>query len=171
MTYKNKAAAYEAKVDGQVINSLFISYHRPVSLWGFSSFSSGLNLRRGKVFNTLTFNDLDLQLSLLRGNSFQWGAVLQIMKSTLYVESGQAISDSSAMLPMLGIVGRAENKTFVGKILAAAGKGMHLEADLHYKINADSFMGPFFSHTSAEEQGGKHNFSQIGLKIGAHFSL
>lgn len=170
LTYENKSTDYSAKVDGTVLNSFFANYNNQVDLWWFNNYAVDFNLSRGKVFEEITFNDFDLGFIFKhRYETFSVGASIGMLKRTLYVESGSKIAASSFTSPLLGFNVSGDGEFFNGAIDVKAGSALMIKAELTYKFINRYFAGPFFEMNYMDKDNGKHNFSMIGLKLGANF--
>jgi hypothetical protein len=172
LTYDNKSTEYNAKVDGTVVSSIFANYNNQMDMWWFNNYAVDFNLSRGKVFEEITFNDFDLSFTLKhRYETFSVGATVGMLKRTLYVESGRKIAASAMTSPLLGFNVSSDNESFFGTIDVKAGSALMIKAELNYKITQRYFAGPFFEMNSMEKDNGKHNFTMIGLKLGANFPI
>lgn len=166
LSYTNTSSQYSAKVDGNALNSIYGLYHRPVA-WGyFQSFTPALWISRGKVFNTITFTDFELNLKAAKNQaSFSWGPVVAVIKKTLYLESNRAITAQGLTSPLLGLFIQKD----IGKLAMNAevkfGGMLDYHADIQYALKNRISVGAFFDGSSVTKEGGKHSFSRMGLNL------
>lgn len=172
LTYQNKANQYSAKVSGTAINSWYGMYQRPVDMSFFKLFNSSLWISRGKVFKTITFTDLELNLKLHKvQNSFSWGPVIAVLKRTLYVESNLAITNENLTVPVAGLFIQKSIDRFTLNSEIKAGSLVDYHADVQYEFKKNIAAGVFFDSTSITKDANKHSFSRMGLNFNYTFSL
>lgn len=172
VTYQNKANAYTAKIDGNAINSWMVSYQRPMNFTYFTSLSPSLSVSRGKVFNDITFTDIEFNLKAKREQSqFSWGPVAAFMKKTLYVESNLAITDESVTSPIVGLFIQKDlgDLTLNGEI--KLGSILDYHADLQYKLKNNFSIGTFFDASAITKDDNKHTFNRYGLNVNYTFDF
>lgn len=166
LTYTNSSSQYSAKVDGNALNSIYGLYNRPVDWNYFQSFTPAIWISRGKVFNTITFTDFELNLKAAKNQaSFSWGPVVAIIKKTLYVESNLAVTAKGLTSPLLGVFIQKD----IGKLAMNAevkfGGMLDYHADLQYALKNRISVGAFFDGASVTKEGGKHSFTRMGLNL------
>ena len=172
LSYSNKATQYEAKVDGTVTSGFFLDYHRELSSGWIDFFDAGLRLSRGKVFEKITFTDLDAKLKFMRQTSFlNYGVSVSALKRTLYEEAGSTINDAGETLPLLGLGLSKDTESFLFALDVRALSAINISAEAAYKINRKWIIGPFFESMSIDKDAGKHSFTTIGLKMGTSFDF
>ncbi len=170
LSYQNKSTDYTAKVDGLALLSLNFNYHRPVEWKWFQFAEIDFALSRGKVFDTIIYNDFDLTLKLLRNkNSFSWGGMLGFTQKTLYVETDRTITGTAQNYPFLGITIQRETEIFSMNAEIKAGTMLEGSGVIQYKVNNKYAVGPFFSTSNSKKDTGTHSFTQIGLKLDVAF--
>lgn len=166
LSYTNTAVQYSAKVSGNALNSFYGLYSRPVDWKYFQNFTPSLYVSRGKVFETITFTDFEINLKAGRTlTNFNWGPVLAMIKKTLYVESNLAISDQALSSPLLGIFIQKD----IGQLSLNAeikfGGMLDYHADVQYALKNRISIGAFFDGTSVTKDEAKHSFSRMGLML------
>lgn len=172
LSYKNKATQYEAKVDGTVTSGFFMEYHRTLDISWIDFWDAGLRVSRGKVFDKITFTDLDAKIKLMRNASFMnYGLSVSALKRTLYIESGTTINDTAETLPLLGLGLSKESESFLFAFDVRALSAINISLEASYKINPKWIVGPFFESMSVDKDAGKHSFTTIGLKMGTSFDF
>lgn len=164
LSYDNKAQAYSAKVSGNVLNSWFTKYQRPVSMPYFHMLSPYIALSRGKVFKEITFMDMDVSLKFVRNQEgFSWGPMAAFMKRTLYVEDNLKIADEAFSTPLLGVFIRKSLGNVTLNAEAQFGKLLNLHADAQVRIKEHYNAGVFFDTASVTKDENKHSFTRVGL--------
>jgi hypothetical protein len=166
LTYTNTSSQYSAKVSGTALNSIYALYHRPVEWKYFQSFTPSIWMSRGKVFNTITFTDFELNLKAAKNQThFSWGPVVAMIKKTLYVESNLAINAEGLTSPLIGVFIQKE----IGKISMNAevkfGGMLDYHADFQYALKNRISVGAFLDGTSVTKNTSKHSFSRMGLNL------
>jgi hypothetical protein len=166
LSYTNTSPHYSAKVSGNALNSVYALYHRPVQWKYFQAFSPSIWISRGKVFNTITFTDFELNLKAAKNQTnFSWGPVVAMIKKTLYVESNLAITSEGLSSPLLGAFIQKE----IGNISLNAevkfGGMLDYHADLQYALKNRISVGAFVDGTSVSKDASKHSFSRMGLNL------
>lgn len=166
LTYTNNSNQYTAKVSGNAINSFFALYNRPLETSYFKAITPSLLVSRGKVFNTITFTDYEMNLKAARSQSqFTWGPVIAIVKKTLYVESNLAINAESALSPLLGVFIKRELSDLTMNAELKFGGMLNYHADLQYVLKKRMMIGPFLEGTSLKKESSKHSFFSLGLNL------
>lgn len=166
LNYTNTSPQYSAKVSGNAINSIYGLYHRPVDWKYFQSFTPSIWLSRGKVFNTITFTDFELNFKAVKNqSSFSWGPVVAMIKKTIYVESNLAITAQSLSSPLLGIFIQKDIGKFSTNAEVKFGGMLDYHADLQYALKNRISVGAFFDGTSMTKDASKHSFSRMGLNL------
>lgn len=166
LSYTNTSPQYAAKVSGNVLNSAFALYQRPVDWKYFQSFIPSIWISRGKVFNTITFTDFELNLKASKYQSnFSWGPVIAVIKKTLYVESNLAITAQGLTSPLLGVFIQKEIGKFSMNAEVEFGGMLAYQASVQYALKNRISVGAFFDATTATKDAGKHSFSRIGLNL------
>lgn len=172
ITYQNKASQYTAKVDGNALNSWFVTYQRPLDMKYFQIISPTLSFSRGKVFKDITFMDMELSLKAKRKQSgFSWGPVAVFMKKTLYVESNLAIVDESVTSPLLGLFIQKEIDRVTMNAEVKMGTILDYHADIQYRMQNNFAVGAFFDSSSITKDNNKHTFSRYGLNLNYTFDF
>lgn len=172
ITYQNKASQYTAKVDGNALNSWFVTYQRPLDMKYFQIISPTLSFSRGKVFKDITFMDMELSLKAKRKQSgFSWGPVAAFMKKTLYVESNLAIVDESVTSPLLGLFIQKEIDRVTMNAEVKMGTILDYHADIQYRMQNNFAVGAFFDSSSITKDNNKHTFSRYGLNLNYTFDF
>lgn len=170
LTYENKSTNYSAKVSGNVLDSWYGMYQTPVEWKYFTIFNSSLFVSRGKVFNSITFTDVELNLKAHKTqSSFSWGPVIAFMKKTLYVESNLAISSSSQSSPLLGLFIQKNFERTSLNAEAKFGGALDFHADALYDVKKNISVGPFVDFSSITKDGNKHSFTRFGLNLNYTF--
>lgn len=170
LNYTNTSTNYSAKVSGNVLNSVFALYQRPVDWKYFQTFTPSIWMSRGKVFNTLTFTDMELNFKAARDQtSFSWGPTLAVIKKTLYVESNLAISAQGMTSPLLGIFIQKDIGRFSMNAEIKFGGMLDYHADIQYALKNKISVGAFFDATSVTKDTSKHSFSRFGLNLNYTF--
>ncbi len=170
--YQNKAAQYSAKVDGNALDSWYLMYQSPLDMKYFQIITPSLWVSRGKVFDTITFTDVELNLKAHRiQSSFSWGPVAAFMKKTLYVESNLAIKDEGISSPLLGVFIQKEinNLTFNAEV--KMGTMTNFGAGVQYRMKNNYSVGAIFDSTSVTKDDNKHSFSRYGLNLNYTFDF
>lgn len=166
ITYQNKASQYTAKVDGNALNSWFVTYQRPLNLAYFQIISPTLFISRGKVFEDITFMDMELNIKAKRKQtSFSWGPVAAFMKKTIYVESNLTIVDESVTSPLLGLFIQKEIDRVALNAEIKMGTILDYHADIQYRMKNNFSAGVFFDSSSITKDNNKHTFSRYGLNL------
>ena len=172
IAYENKAQAYNAKVDGNVIDSWYVMYQTPLDLKYFQTITPSIWVSRGKVFDTITFTDFEVNVKAHRlQTSFSWGPVLAFMKKTLYVESGLTIKDEGLSTPLVGIFLQKELSAFTIEAEAKVGALQNIQAGFQYHMKNNISVGAMFDTTSTSKDNNKHSFSRYGLNLNYIFDL
>ncbi len=172
VSYKNKAAQYSAKVSGSAINSWYGTYQRPVDWPYFSQSSASLWMSRGKVFDKITFTDLELNIKLHRVQSaFSWGPILAFAKRTLYVESNLAISDEGLSSPLAGIFIQKNIERLRLNAEVKFGTFLDLHGDFQYRFKEHYGAGAFFESSSVTKDNNKHSFTRFGVLLNYNFDF
>lgn len=172
LTYDNKSLYYTAKVSGNALNSWYGMYQTPIEWKWFKSLESSLWISRGKVFNTITFTDLDIIFKAHKiENSFSWGPIFSIMKKTLYVESSRSITSASQTTPLAGVFIQKDFEKITINANGQYGGAFILHADFLVSIKNKISAGAFFDSTSLTKDGAKHSFSRMGLNLNYTFDL
>lgn len=170
--YTNRSAAYTAKINGIVSNSILGIYQRPVNWNFFQSYSPSIWFSRGKVFNNIVFTDYELNLKTYHKQSnFSWGPVVSFVKKTLYIESNLAIISENKSSPLIGIFIHKSIDSFLINAEIKVGGMLNYHTDLQYKINNQVFLGGFFDSTNLTKDNSKHSFGSIGLNLNYTFAL
>ena len=172
IAYQNKAGQYTAKVDGIVLNSWYATYQRPVDLWYFQTISPTLSVSRGKVFQNITFMDIEFNLKVKRKqNSFLWGPTVSYGKKNLYVESSLAIKDESLTSPLLGLFIQKNINLITLNAEIQMGTLINFHADLQYRINHNFSFGAFIDSASLTKDNNNHTLSKYGLNLNYTFDF
>jgi hypothetical protein len=172
ITYQNMASKYSAKVDGNALNSWFVTYQRPLDLNYFQIISPTMFISRGKVFNDITFMDMELNLKVTRKQtSFSWGPVAALMKKTLYVESNQSIAEESVSSPLLGLFFQKESDSFTMNAEVKLGTILDYHGDIQYRVRNNFAIGIFFDSSSITKDDNKHTFVRYGLNLNYTFNF
>lgn len=172
ISYQNKAGQYTAKVDGNALNSWFVTYQRPLDLKYFQIISPTLSLSRGKVFSDITFMDMELNLKAKRKQSgFSWGPMAAFMKKTLYVESNLAITDESVSSPLLGVFIQKDIDSVTLNAEVKFGTILDYHADIQYRMKNNFAVGAFFDSSSITKDNNKHTFTRYGLNVNYTFDF
>lgn len=172
LSYTNTSTQYSAKVDGNALNSVYAIYHRPVDWKYFQSFTPSLWVSRGKVFETITFTDLEINMKAgIHKSSFTWGPVLALIKKTLYVESNLAITSEGLSSPAAGVFIQKEIGRFSMNAEVKFGGLLNYHADINYALKNKIGLGLFFDSISVTKEPAKHSFSSMGLKVDYHFAF
>lgn len=170
LTYENKASQYSASVSGNVLDSWYGMYQTPVEWKYFKIFNSTLFISRGKVFNTITFTDFELNLKAHKVESnFSWGPVVSFTKKTLYIESNRTIAGSSSLSPLLGAFVQKNFDHLSISAEAKFGGAMNFYADALYNVKQNISLGPFFDLTNISKEGNKHSFTRFGMNLNYTF--
>ncbi|MBC7713230.1 MAG: hypothetical protein H7177_07820 [Rhizobacter sp.] len=172
ISYQNKACQYTAKVDGAAIDSWFVQYQTPLDMKYFQIFTPTLSVSRGKVFKTITFTDMEINLKAKRQQSgFSWGPVAAFMKKTIYVESNLTIVDQSVSSPLLGVFIQKEFDRVTMNAEAKMGTILDLHADFQYRMRNNFSAGLFFDTSSLTKENSKHTFTRYGLNLNYTFDF
>jgi hypothetical protein len=172
IAYQNKASQYTAKVDGNALNSWFVTYQRPLDMKYFQIISPTLSISRGKVFKEITFMDMELNLKAKRKQtSFSWGPVAAFIKKTLYVEKNLAIADESVTSPLLGLFIQKEIDRVTLNAEVKMGTILDYHADIQYRMQNNFAVGAFFDSSSITKDNNKHTFSRYGLNLNYTFDF
>lgn len=170
LSYTNTSAQYSAKVDGNAINSFYALYQRPVEWKYFQIFSPSIWISRGKVFETITFTDFELNFKAgKKEKNFIWGPIIAMIKKTLYVEAGRAITAEGLSSPLLGaFIQKNIGKLSLGAELKFGGM-LNYHAEVQYAFKKRVTAGLFFEGASVTKDTSKHSFTALGLNIGYIF--
>ena len=166
IAYQNKSNQYMAKINGISFNSWYATYQRPIDLWNFKSFSPSFSFSRGKVFNDISFMDMELNLKAKRNQtSFSWGPLLAFMNKTLYVESNLVIKDESVTSPLLGLFIQKEIDLITMNAEIKMGTMINYHAAIEYQMKNNFAIGAFVDSSSITKDNNKHTFSRYGLNL------
>ena len=172
IAYQNTAGQYTAKVDGIALNSWYTSYQRPMNLWYFQTFSPTLSISRGKVFENITFMEIEINLKAKRKeSSFSWGPILAYMKKNLYIESNLMIKDEVVISPLLGIFIQKDIDSLTMNAEIKMGTIFDIHTDIQYRMKNNFSMGAFFDSSAVTKENNKHSFSRYGLNLNYTFDF
>ncbi|MGZ3787764.1 MAG: hypothetical protein ACXVLQ_04535 [Bacteriovorax sp.] len=176
LTYQNRASQYSAKVSGNVLDSWYGTYQFPVEWRYFHSFSTSLFISRGKVFQSITFTDGELNFKAFVNNGeiesgFSWGPVIAFMKKTLYVEESLAINSANQSSPLLGFFVQKNMDLVSLNAEAKFGGTLDLHADALFYVKKNISVGPFFNLTTLTKEANRHSFSRLGMNLNYTFPL
>lgn len=172
LNYTNTSGQYSAKVSGNALTSLFALYHRPLNLKYFQSLTPSIWMSRGKVFNTITFNDFEFNIKAAKNQSyFSWGPMVAMIKKTTYIESNRVITAQSISTPLLGAFLQKEVGRFTLDAEVKFGGMLDYHLGLQYALKNNISTGVFFDSTSVNKDASKHDFSRLGLNLNYMFSF
>jgi hypothetical protein len=166
LAFTNTSAQYKAKINGNVYESLMISYHRQTDWTYFSAFSSSLWPTRGKVFQNIIFNDIEGSFKLHRyQSSFTWGPLFALMKNTLYIESNLALVGTNQISPLAGLFLKKELGRFILQGEAKIGAIQNIHFDLQYLLRNRFSFGFFYDMSQIKKDASDHRFSKVGINL------
>ncbi|MBY0412560.1 MAG: hypothetical protein K2Q18_00270, partial [Bdellovibrionales bacterium] len=172
IAYENKASTYSAKIDGNALDSWFVSYEKPLNLKYFQVINPKVEVSRGKVFKSITFTDIELNLKAKRfESSFSWGPLAAFMKKTIYIESSFTIIDENVSSPLAGVFIQKNMNQFTINAEIKFGSMLAFHADIEYRMKNNLSIGAFMDSTSLSKDNNDHAFIRYGLNLNYTFDF